>query len=331
MKKLVRKTLSLFILICICHTSAEAQAPSTITYQGRLTNVAGDPITSSQQVTFTIYPTLTSPTVLWSEVLLVSPDAQGVFTAVLGTVTPLQGTIFNGSNRYIALKVGDDNEMVPRQLLTSVPYSISTTNIPDGSVTSVKIETGAVATNALADNAVTTNKVENNSLTAEDQLDEAGLAYKMSLPANQFQPLPPVGTDTLASITVNAPSAGYIHIWGMTNIKFDHVNGISDQFRCQVSVVPDTIIANSYGFAIIEIPADLPSNSNYILPVNVHRPFQVIAAGSYTYYFNANMFSGGGNDDQYHSLQLTAMFFPTAYGQVSQAPPPDDDDDGKHD
>ena len=326
MKRFIGNMLSLLILICLGHTFVQAQAPSTITYQGRLTSAAGDPIISSQQVTFTIYPTPTSPTVLWTEILLVSPDAQGVFTAVLGTVTPLQGTLFNGNNRYITLKIEDDNEMVPRQLLTSVPYAISTTNIPDGSVTSAKLETGAVITDALADNAVTTDQIENNSLMAEDQLDEPGIAYKMSLPANQYQPLPSVGTNALDSITVNAPSAGYIHISGMSNIKFNHVNGTIDHFRCQVSVLPDTIIPNSYGFAMIEIPADLPTDTNYVLPINVHRPFQVITAGSYTYFFNAKMFSGGGNNDQYHSLQLTAMFFPTAYGMISQTPPPDDDD-----
>lgn len=322
MYKPIRSTLVLALLISGGLVTVNAQAPSTITYQGRLTNVVGDPITSSQPVIFTIYPSANSPTVQWTETLTVSPDAEGVFTAILGTITALDGTLLNGQNKYITLKIGSDNEMLPRQLLNSVPYAISATNIPSGSVTSDKLATGAVVTEALADEAITTEKVADNSLTAADQLDEAGLVYKMSLPANTFKLLPSVGTDTLASITVNAPAAGYIYVWGMTNISFDHVNGTRDHLRCQVSAMPDTVIPNSFGFAMINIPADLPDDSSYILPVNIHRPFQVIAAGNYTYYFNAKMISGGGNNDQYHSLQLTAMFFPTAYGTVSQSPPP---------
>ena len=328
-KHFIKSMLMVTILIFGWHNTTRAQAPSTITYQGRLTNAAGDPITSSQQVTFRIYPSAASPSILWTETITVSPDATGVFTAILGGITPLDGSLFGGLTKYLALKVGNDNEMTPRQLLNSVPYAISATNIPDGSVTPVKFETGAVVTAALADEAVTTEKVADNSLTAADLLDEAGLVFKMSLPANTFQPLPAVGTDALASITVNAPSAGYIYVWGMTTMSLDHISGSRDLLWCQVSALPDTVIPNNYGFAMIDLPADLPTDSSYMFPVNVHRPFQVLAGGSYTYYFNAKMFFGGGNSDKYHSLQLTAMFFPTAYGMVSQNPrPPEPETDG---
>jgi hypothetical protein len=326
--KLIIRLLAVVTMLGWCGTTALAQSPSTIFYQGRLTNAAGDPITLQQEVTFTIYPSSSSPLVLWQETMLISPDAQGVFTTTLGTVTTLTNSIFNGLTRYLALKVGTDSEMLPRQVLTSVPYAINATNLPNGSVTSDKIATGAVVTEALADEAVTTEKVADDNLTAQDLLDEPGLAFKMSLPANLYKPLPTSGTDTLASITITVPSAGYVYVWGMTNVSFDHLNGTRDWFWCQISAVPDTIIPNSYGFGMIDIPAEQPTNSSYIIPVNVHRPFEVIDGGTFTYYFNAKMFSGGGNSDQYHSLQLTAMYFPTAYGVVSQNPPPATPDDG---
>lgn len=292
-----------------------AQAPGTFIYQGRITDIAGEPITDSTTVVFTIYPDSVEGFPLWTEILTVVPDAEGVFTIELGTKTALSSTIFNGEKRYLALKVGLDLEMQPRQLLSSGPYALNTADIGDNSVTSAKIAPGAVGASDLAPNAVNSSNVINGSLTDLDLMNEPGLGFKVSVPTATFRSLP---ADTLAldSISMTVPSAGFVLVWAHTNVAVDHANGTTDEIYFQVAPYRDSILANDNGFAIVSLPAELPTQATgwYIQSVDFHRPFAVAGAGTYKYYFNATVRTGSGNDDSFYNLQLTAMFFPTYYG-----------------
>ena len=115
------------LVICAMALNVSAQAPNSIVYQGRLTDAAGDPITTSTSVTFNIYAAATGGTALFTSTQSVTPDANGVFTVEL---SPMTGTILDGSKRYLGLKIGADAEMTPRQLLTSAPYAYSSQDGP---------------------------------------------------------------------------------------------------------------------------------------------------------------------------------------------------------
>jgi hypothetical protein len=118
--------------------AAMAQTPTTVTYQGRLTNATGTAITSAVTVVFTIYDAETSGSELWTETQSVDPDDKGIFTVTLGNDTPLDNTVFDGSARWLGIKVGSDAEMTPRQQINSAPYSITgagATNFSFGSST----------------------------------------------------------------------------------------------------------------------------------------------------------------------------------------------------
>jgi hypothetical protein len=313
LKKLV---LLIYLTLSLTATGAIfAQAPGTFIYQGRITNIAGEPITDSTTVVFTIYPDSVEGFPLWTEILTVVPDAEGVFTVELGTKTILTSGIFNGEKRYLGLKVGLDPEMVPRQLLTSGPYSLNTADIGDNSVTTDKIAPGAVGASDLAPNSVNSANVQNGSLTDQDILNEPGLGFKVSVPTATFRSLP-ADTTALDSISMTVPSAGFVLVWAHTNVAVDHENGITDEIYFQVAPYRDSILANDNGFAIVSLPAELPTQSTgwYIQSVDFHRPFVVNAAGTYKYYFNAVVRSGSGDNDSFYNLQLTAMFFPTYYG-----------------
>jgi len=305
----------LLFLILICSGYLAAQAPETMIYQGRITDIAGDPITDSNTVVFSIYANRVEGFPLWTEVLIVVPDVAGVFTIELGTKTPLTSDIFNGEKRYLALKVGLDPEMSPRQLLTSGPYTINTSDIGDNSVTSDKIAPDAVNNSELANNAVTSANVQDNNLTGADLLDEPGLAFKISLPTATFRDLP-ADTAALDSIVITAPAAGFILVWAHTNLAIDHENGLTDEIYLQVTPFRDSILANDNGFAIFVLPAELPTQTTgwYIHSADISRPFAIETAGVYTYYFNANVRTGNNNDDNFFNLQITGMYFPTYYG-----------------
>jgi len=168
--------LSLFVV-----GSVAAQAPNTITYQGKLVNITnGDPITTATTVVFALYADDQGGLAIWSETHNITPDEGGIFTIELGGTASL-ATVLNGSKRYLGLRFGADTEMSPRQLITSAAYAYSAekaasaTTVPNGSitstklasnaVTSAKIATGGVAESDIASSAVTSTKLASNAVT----------------------------------------------------------------------------------------------------------------------------------------------------------------------
>jgi hypothetical protein len=115
---------STVVLFSLFIALAFGQVPQLINYQGMLTNASGSPITGTQSILFSIYGAATGGTALWSETQSVSVQA-GSFNVLLGSVTSIPLTIFDAADRYLAIQVGSDPEMTPRQRFTSVAYSFN--------------------------------------------------------------------------------------------------------------------------------------------------------------------------------------------------------------
>ncbi len=115
-------------LCVILAATTSAQAPNTLLYQGRLTTAAGAAISNdTATVMFGIFAAASGGAALWQASYVCSTDVNGVFTKELG---PILLSVFDGSKRYMGLKVRADAEMTPRQVLTSAPYSYQATNTP---------------------------------------------------------------------------------------------------------------------------------------------------------------------------------------------------------
>jgi len=112
----------LLVVILLAGSWASAQIPQLINYQGYLANGDGNPVTGTRSIEFRIYNTASGGTAIWSETQSVTV-LDGVFSVLLGSVNPLSYTLFNGSDRFLALKVGSDSEMTPRTRLVSVGYA----------------------------------------------------------------------------------------------------------------------------------------------------------------------------------------------------------------
>jgi hypothetical protein len=106
---------------------AWAAVPMHLTEQGRLLDKNGNGVAGTLQLQLTVYDVATGGTPLWTETQNLTFD-DGYFSAHLGDVTPIPKTLFNGQTRYIALKVGTDAEMTPRQIVASVPYAFVADN-----------------------------------------------------------------------------------------------------------------------------------------------------------------------------------------------------------
>ena len=98
--------------------------PNSLVQQGRLFDSEDNPVSGSISIVFTLYDDPTeSDDALWTETQDITLE-DGYFSARLGDVTALDPGVFDGSVRYLGVKVGSDPEMTPRQAITSVPYAI---------------------------------------------------------------------------------------------------------------------------------------------------------------------------------------------------------------
>ncbi len=115
-------TISLVMLLLV---SLYAQVPRLINYQGMLTDAVGNPIRGDVTIEFRIYASETGGTIEWAETQLVKVT-DGLFHVVLGSSSPtaqIPLSLFDGTDKYLALKVGTDTEMTPRKRLVSVGYA----------------------------------------------------------------------------------------------------------------------------------------------------------------------------------------------------------------
>ncbi|GIW62067.1 MAG: hypothetical protein KatS3mg089_0919 [Patescibacteria group bacterium] len=100
--------------------------PRILSFQGRLTDISDNPITSATPLRFAIYNDLTASgsALLWQEVQTVTPDTDGVFSVLLGTNTTIPSSVFtDNSSLYLGVTVQTDPELTPRQQIATVAFA----------------------------------------------------------------------------------------------------------------------------------------------------------------------------------------------------------------
>jgi hypothetical protein len=110
------------LLMVLCSISF-AQVPQMINYQGKLTKSTGAPVDTTISMVFTIYADSGGTISKWSETQTTVIVDKGVFNVLLGSVVPIPDSVFNGSVRYLGVKVGGDPEITPRKPMVSVAYA----------------------------------------------------------------------------------------------------------------------------------------------------------------------------------------------------------------
>lgn len=122
MNKLVR---GILLIIAIFALAGEAFAvPNLLQYNGRLTDATGNPLNGAQTVTFTIYADSLGVTQLWTETRSVT-TVNGLFALTLGTGTVIGASVFDGSPRFLGIKVAPDAvDLLPRQRISSSAYAL---------------------------------------------------------------------------------------------------------------------------------------------------------------------------------------------------------------
>jgi len=111
-------SVSILLIVLICCVYA---VPSKISFQGVLKDSAGNPITGSRTVVFTIYGSPTGADSSWSETQTISVEA-GLYNVKLGSVHPFDLSDFDGNTKYLAVSIGG-SELLPRVVILTVPYA----------------------------------------------------------------------------------------------------------------------------------------------------------------------------------------------------------------
>ena len=103
---------------------ALATPPGTVNFQGLLTDGSGVPVPDGNySIRFSIWDDASVGTEVWNETQPTVAVAGGLFSVQLGSVTALGGAEFNGTPRYLEVKVGVDSAMTPRLAFDTVPYA----------------------------------------------------------------------------------------------------------------------------------------------------------------------------------------------------------------
>ncbi len=99
-----------------------------ISYQGRLLHpTSGAPQNGTFTFVFRLYNVAEGGTALWTETKDIAVS-NGLFTTLLGDVTALPTSIFDGQNLWLGVKVGTDAEATPRQRIAAVAYALYSDN-----------------------------------------------------------------------------------------------------------------------------------------------------------------------------------------------------------
>ena len=102
--------------------NAVAQDSVLVSYQGHLTDGAGNPVpNSTYRITFSLFNGPDLVDAEWTETHPAVQTDNGLFTVILGSVARLEETIFEKIPLYLEIKIGESEIISPRTLLTSVP------------------------------------------------------------------------------------------------------------------------------------------------------------------------------------------------------------------
>jgi hypothetical protein len=98
--------------------------PKQINYQGVLAGAGGTPLADSTvNVEFRIYDTPAGGSSKWVETQSVTTDGLGRFSVTLGSVNPIEDTVFREVERYLSINIESSGEVTPRAKIASVAYA----------------------------------------------------------------------------------------------------------------------------------------------------------------------------------------------------------------
>ena len=108
-------------LVLTAVIAAHAEIPHLISFQGKATDIAGNPLNGTYDLTFRLYNHQTAGDLKWSETHSATQITNGVFQVLLGNNIPID--LAFDEDYWISVQVNTDSEMMPRSQFSSVGYA----------------------------------------------------------------------------------------------------------------------------------------------------------------------------------------------------------------
>lgn len=240
--------------------AVQAQAPKTISYQGKIVDANGNTLTNgAYNIKFSLYTSESGGSPAWEETQGVNVR-NGVFGAMLGQNNNLNLTF--DRSYWLGVKVGNDPEMSPRSPLASTPYSmhassvasnaVKTGNIANGAVTTDKLANGAITADKIAPNALPTLSIGDNAVATRNLANGAVTTAKLANGAITADKIAPNALPTL-SLNDNSVATRHIANGAVTAAKLASGavaaglgnNSIGTQHIANGAITADKIAANA--------------------------------------------------------------------------------------
>lgn len=109
------------LLFALC---ASTFAAMPITVQGSIKNSGGVPVSGTHSMTFRIYDSASGGSQLWTETHATVSFTNGIYSAVLGNSTALDGVFGAGLQRWLSVSLDAGTEFTPRQQISASAYAI---------------------------------------------------------------------------------------------------------------------------------------------------------------------------------------------------------------
>jgi hypothetical protein len=207
--------------------------PTLVRVSGRLAPVDGILVrTETVKLTISLYEQQDSPTPLWVEEQVVTPDAEGRYAAFAGASVPegLPRELFTtGAARWIGVRAGGEPEQ-PRFMLLTVPYALKAR---DAETLAGRPLDAFVTADKLTDTVKSTLKEEKAlvDIPPQNYLSTIGRIPKFSTTDNQT--VDSIITESAGKIGIGTTNpSGNLHLYAVdpgTSGNIVRIQGVGDQ------------------------------------------------------------------------------------------------------
>lgn len=154
MKSIIHVLVCIVLLIAFSSVDLVAQIPRTFSLQGVLTDAASTPLPDgTHQIRVTLYSQSAGGSGLYAEIQPATVT-DGVFSVIVGSVTPIPGTMTFDRQYFAGISVDGGADLAPRTPLTAVPYALNAVRAEEATALAPGA-TGVVTTVNGVDGAVT--------------------------------------------------------------------------------------------------------------------------------------------------------------------------------
>jgi hypothetical protein len=110
------------------------------------------------------------------------------------------------------------------------------------------------------------------------------------------------------TITITTPASGFVVVEANVQLILSHTTGTRDYIELAIGTT-NIDGGDNYNNLVWDIPAAYPTSALEVKTFTVRKTFSV-AAGTYTYYLNGEVFIGWNASDVFNYAAMVATFHP---------------------